>query len=560
MSDRFIVVEQIFAEFRARHASPGMVVAVGESGETVHLSVHGVARIATDSAAASDLSAAPETAFRIASMTKSFAAAVTLALRDEGLLELDRPLEAVVSHLPLDPFFRQLTVRQLLSMTADLPTDDAWADRWLGVQDEELTRLFAAPALAAGLPCGAYSYSNFAYMLLGAVLHCAAGAPAMNLIRERLLEPLGLAGTVWIPLVSHDVAAGYVRRGERWIEEPQVVCRGDGAVFGGLWSCVGDIIRWMEFLRAAPEEPAAWSGVLSQESRRELSHPYVRMPALPYTLLGRAEPERQHADYGFGLRAFRLAGESFVGHSGGLPGYGSHMRWSPQTGLSIVALSNATYTPVWDPCTVALEALVRPLRRAAPLVDRTRLTESCRGVIELLWEWDDERANVLFTSTLFDDYPRDELKRDLARVAAGLDRLRDKAEIVPRRGQSAEIVFSNRNSFATLELALGPRRDDGAGGVQSLRITCGEIASAARAARLEAAIRGETPAPIAADPHHWRLLGAASSVVGGVERVAVQSLSADGEFLAKLYGPVCDVALTGRLDETGSRIVRLQHG
>ena len=81
----------------------------------------------------------PDTAYRIASMTKSFSAAATLLLRDEGQLILDAPIAEFAPELsevraPTDDA-APVTVRDLLAMTSGLVSDDAWADRHLDLTD-----------------------------------------------------------------------------------------------------------------------------------------------------------------------------------------------------------------------------------------------------------------------------------------------------------------------------------------------------------------------------------------------------------------------------------------
>ncbi len=69
--------------------------------------------------------------------------------------------------------------------------------------------------------------------------------------------------------------------------------------------------------------------------------------------------------YGLGVRQTCLF-PTIVAHSGGLPGFGSVMRWLPEYGVGIVALGNLTYTGWGGPTTQALE----PLARTGGLVQR----------------------------------------------------------------------------------------------------------------------------------------------------------------------------------------------
>nr|WP_316249117.1 serine hydrolase domain-containing protein [Brachybacterium sp. Z12] len=138
---------------------------------------------------------------RIASMTKSFTAATLLALRDEGRLRLEDP---VSTYLPeaagafeLAEDEREPTLRELLTMSAGLVTDNPWGDR-----QEAMTREEFAAVLRDGLghvhrPGTGFEYSNTGYALLGRVIDEVTGGDYTGEIRRRFLEPLALGATGW---------------------------------------------------------------------------------------------------------------------------------------------------------------------------------------------------------------------------------------------------------------------------------------------------------------------------------------------------------------------------
>jgi CubicO group peptidase (beta-lactamase class C family) len=118
---------------------------------------------------------ATDTVYRIASMTKSFTAAIVLWLRDEGAWSLDDPvadhareLAAVRSPEGSPP----ITIGQLLSMSSGLATDDAWADRHLDITPAEIDHLRGEFACRPGET----EYSNLAYARDRGLLHRPPGA------------------------------------------------------------------------------------------------------------------------------------------------------------------------------------------------------------------------------------------------------------------------------------------------------------------------------------------------------------------------------------------------
>ena len=187
------IAHAAFAQHRALDRVPAMAAGVVIDGEL---------------AAFSGFDAGSDSIFRIASMTKSFTAAATLILRDEGKLDLDAPIARYA------PEFATLkgpttdspaiTTRHLLSMQSGLATDDPWGDRHLDISVAELDEIVRAGPLFACVPGTAFEYSNLGYALIGRVMHHPGQRP-QAFITERLLKPLGMTRTVW---ESKDAPAG----------------------------------------------------------------------------------------------------------------------------------------------------------------------------------------------------------------------------------------------------------------------------------------------------------------------------------------------------------------
>lgn len=351
-------------------------------------------------------SGTPFTVYRIASMTKSFTAAAVLGLRDEGALSLDVPVGDYAPELkPVagPPGSAPITLRHLLSMTSGLATDDAWADRHLDIGEHDIDAVYAAGPTFAHRPGSAYEYSNLGYAMVGRVVRRVTGRPVQQHVTERLLGPLGLERTTWVQPDHDDWARPHrVVDGLSVPEGTPLLGDGEIAPMGGIWSCVADLARWVAWLDDATARPDAteWVG-LSPASRREMQrvHTY-RGPSL---VAGRSCP----GGYGFGID-LRDDGElgPVLAHAGGLPGYGSNMRWLGGRGLGAIALANTTYAPMSALTLQMLVALheaddVPPLSSpGSPLLD-TR----ARALVALLASWDDEPARDLMADNVAADEP-----------------------------------------------------------------------------------------------------------------------------------------------------------
>jgi CubicO group peptidase (beta-lactamase class C family) len=107
-------------------------------------------------------------------MSKAFTALAILKLRDEGRLSLDATAETYVPEMrgwryPSADSPR-ITVRDLLSHTGGLVTDDPWGDRQQVLTPAEFTRMIRDGVPFTRTPGTAFEYSNFGYALLGRII------------------------------------------------------------------------------------------------------------------------------------------------------------------------------------------------------------------------------------------------------------------------------------------------------------------------------------------------------------------------------------------------------
>ncbi|WP_161599354.1 serine hydrolase domain-containing protein [Arthrobacter luteolus] len=369
------------------------------------------------------------TPYRVASCTKSFTAALVLILRDEGLLDLSRPAE---DYLPVlrSAFHERIhpTAEMLLTMSAGLATDNHWADRQESMPAAALDRLLALGLPLAADPGTGFAYSNLSYAILGRIVEEITGTPYTDLIAERLLQPLGLTETAFSAgALNAPPAPGFRRLDGAWQVEP-FTSPGAFSPIGGLFSSAADMARWAGWLASAfapePERP----DVLAPASRREMQQRQrLLMPAQNGQV---AELPRA---YGFGLFIEEVPGYgTVVSHSGGYPGFSSHMRWHPETGLFGIGVENATYAEAAVP---VRRIFARLLEDNAPPVHGQGARESAlpcpvpprpepwastlharERINELLTQWDDAHACAVFADNMVKDLPMEHRRAELTRL------------------------------------------------------------------------------------------------------------------------------------------------
>jgi CubicO group peptidase (beta-lactamase class C family) len=333
----FTEIDAAYSAFAQEQQIPGIAAGVVQDGRLVHVTTVGLA----DVEAARPVGAA--TAFRIASMTKNMTALAILSLRDQGRLDLDAPVSRYVPQFASVRAATRdsppVTVRHLVTHTAGFVTDDPWGDRVLGMTPAELDALIATGTLFARPPGIAFEYSNLGYGLAGRVITNVSGEPYQSFIRRAILEPLGMARTTFDALAAmkEDYAHPYRLDEGQWSRE-RVEPDGEVGAMGGLVTTVPDYACYVAFLLSAwPARDDPEAGPVRRASVRELA----LWHAPPFPIEGRPQTPSAYGDGLMNSLDPKLG--RVLHHSGGLPGYGSHVLMLPEHGWGIFAFANKTY-------------------------------------------------------------------------------------------------------------------------------------------------------------------------------------------------------------------------
>jgi CubicO group peptidase (beta-lactamase class C family) len=355
----FAKVDAIFEDYALDAHIPGLVYGIVRDGRLVHVRGIGVQDVE------SRRPVTPDTLFRIASMTKAFTALTILKLRDEGKLRLDEPAESYIPELRGWRYptadSRRIRVRDLLNHTAGFVTDDPWGDRQTPMPEAEFTRLLRDGVPFARAPGLGMEYSNLGYALLGRIITNVSGHPFADTIGQSILRPLGMDSTGFdigaSPLERR--ALGYRWQDDAWVAEPSLAHGAFGAM-GGLQTSANDYTKWVSFLLSAwPARDGADMGPAKRATVRELAQGSNFPQARPRPGKTGADACRLAVTYGMGMwSALDCDLGLTLSHTGGYPGYGSHVLLLPDRGVAIFAFANRTYAgparAVWD-AAVALQ-------------------------------------------------------------------------------------------------------------------------------------------------------------------------------------------------------------
>ncbi len=376
--------------------APGLVYGVIVDGVVVHSRGIG-ARALPDG-----MPPGAETVFRIASMTKSFTAVTVLSLRDAQVLSLDAPVAEFVPEIGTQS---DLTIRHLLTMGGGFLTDDPWGDRQQDLSVSDFRQLLNSGITPAWAPGERFEYSNLGYALLGLVIEGVTGTSYAKAVQTHVLDPLAMSSSGFaVDQVSCPVASGYVRRTTGWSNEP-IAPSGAFSPMGGLLSTVNDLATWVGLFQGVDRHGKSMGGGSLGVRAQSLREMQVTQRLVASSASKDPGGAPDVTGYGFGLfEDFRSWGRS-VYHSGGYPGFGSHMRWHPASGLGIVALANGTYAPMSTVGQAALRDLVLQAgaRVHQPAVDLPGLVRAREATTAWLSASDPDGEEARVLRALFAD-------------------------------------------------------------------------------------------------------------------------------------------------------------
>lgn len=452
------VIETIYKAHAEKAHYPGFAFGIVVDGKLMHAGSVGYADVAKQ------IPATPQSAFRIASMTKSITAMAVLQLRDAGKLKLDDPAHLYIPELKKVSYLTTdappLTIRNLLTHAAGFPEDNPWGDRQLADTDDALLKLLQDGVSFSTVPGVAYEYSNLGFALLGKIVTNVSGKPYQQYITEAILKPLGMTHTYWefekVPAAQ--LAHGYRWLNEQWQEE-QLEHDGAYGAMGGLITTIEDFARYMQLhMDAWPPRSEKENPVLKRSSLREMHHPWNISAFVPnYKLYdGRICPIV--SAYGYGLRwVHDCADRIMVGHSGGLPGFGSQWRFLPDYDIGVVAFANLTYANTGVVNAQVLDTLLQLAALKPRVIPPSLILQKRKEeLIKLLPHWNGAEQSGIFAENFFRDYLMDSLRKEAATLFAAAGKIQRVGEIVPENNLRGKFILEGEQKTLEVFFTLTP--------------------------------------------------------------------------------------------------------
>ena len=313
-----VALDGYIAPYMKAMNAPGLTLGLTDKSSTIRTAAYGYANLDTRSPVTTDL------LFQIGSITKSFVALVLLQLRDEGKLDLHKPVLDYLPDLPIACPFGPITIHHLLTHTSGLPDNLGLFSSNTG---SRLTQGFT--------PGEHFHYCNAAFDILGLLASHLDGRTWKNCVTACILVPLGMSATTGvITTANRDRSAiGYEPYWDDQVYPRQGrLAPAPNLIMDDTAGCIASTPADMAtYLRMFLNEGVGPHGrVVSAEGFRLMSTPYIK-----------AEEFSPTASYGYGIAVDTLDGHKILRHTGGMIAFASSMHIDLDGGVAAFASINA---------------------------------------------------------------------------------------------------------------------------------------------------------------------------------------------------------------------------
>jgi beta-lactamase class C len=279
----------------------------------------------------------PDSVFRLASLSKAFASALTAMLVDEGMLSWETRVAGVLPTFELHDVAasEKLTVRDILSQRVGLPRNTF--DHQLEQEQpyQELVEHLRDVPLACDVG-DCYGYQNITFSLIGDITYAVSGDFFYHQVEKRIFHPLGMETATYgreALEASQSWAQPHARHARGWTPIPIKEAYYHVPPAAGVNASIRDMTQWLIAQMGGRPD------VLPAPLLTTLHTPLVETPTERH-----ASPWRRarisDASYALGWRIYEYAGEPLVFHAGAVQGYRSMIAFFPKHRFGAVLLWN----------------------------------------------------------------------------------------------------------------------------------------------------------------------------------------------------------------------------
>ena len=337
-------MEALAEQFVRQKKIPGMAVALVQNGKVLSARGYGV------TSTGKPQPIRPDTVFRLASLSKAFAATLTGILVEEQALSWDTPISKQLPAFKLKDFqaSQKLTVSDILSHQVGLGKNTYDRDLEGNVPYPLLAeRLSNAPM--ACTPGDCYGYQNIAYSLIGDMVFAVTGDFYSHQVEKKIFIPLGMQHATFgrdALMANASWAKPHVFSGKSWVATVPNENYYHVPPAAGVNASIQDMAIWLNAqLGHNPD-------VLSPGLLAKIHSPQVNTPG-ELRASGWRHERLSKASYALGWRMFTYQGQKMNFHGGAVRGYRGRVAFLPEQDTGIAVLWNSessspsAFLPTW---------------------------------------------------------------------------------------------------------------------------------------------------------------------------------------------------------------------
>lgn len=450
------IIHKMYADYALANHLPGYAYGIVLDGELLVSGAGGYANISKK------ILASTRSMFRVASMSKSFTALAIIKLRDEGKLKLDEPVSLYIPALKgqyLTNDAAEMTIRELLTHSAGFPEDNPWGDRQLADTEEELMSLLKKGISFSNVNGTEYEYSNLGFATLGLIIKNVTGISYNEYIEQNIWKRLGMqASWEYSKVPESQLAKGYKWVNKDWQEEA-LLHDGIYGAMGGMISSIESFSKYIALHQQAwPARNDEENIIIRRSSLREMHQPWRFNSLNPYFKYADGSNCAIVNSYGYGLAIMRDCNNNvMVGHSGGLPGFGSNWRFMPDYGIGLMFFANSTYSATASFNLRVIDTLIKladlkpRILTASPI-----LKERKNELARLLPTFNGALASGIFAENFFLDYSTDSLKQQAISIYEHIGGIVSVSEIIPMNQLRGSFIIQGAKGKAIVFFTLTP--------------------------------------------------------------------------------------------------------
>jgi CubicO group peptidase (beta-lactamase class C family) len=239
--DKAAKIDALMSQYHQKGLFNGTIL-VADKGSVIIRKGYGMADMEWD------IPNAPDTKFRLGSITKQFTSMLIMQLVQEGKIKLDGKLSDYLSYYRKDTGDK-VTIHHLLSHTSGIPSYTSLPGFFKNISRdpygvEEFIKKYCSGDLKFD-PGSKFEYDNSGYFLLGAIIEQLTGGSYEKALQQRILDPLGMKDTGYDhhETILKKRASGYEKPGGAIINAPYLDMSLPYAA-GSLYSTVEDLYKW----------------------------------------------------------------------------------------------------------------------------------------------------------------------------------------------------------------------------------------------------------------------------------------------------------------------------